>query len=182
MCRIFPFLIFSLLSLVACSNVPRMEKPGIVAYGFKNGEPLYDNISVDVEKSPGKVIPLFCVKLSSTAEPLRTDQLTESTVSEHLPEFQIPEYWPDLWKKKALENKDFEGNGFYILFKNGSLKSLGMGTRQSDPIEPITKPVSPARIGPADCRTLYTLPITREQFVEIFGEPNREYMVREVYY
>lgn len=168
--------------LAACSSVPRLEKEGIVAYGFQNGSPRYDNISIKIENTPGKIVPLFCVQLSPSADPLRSDQLTELTVSKYLQEFEIPKYWPQTWKLKALENQDFVGNGFYLSFKNGTLQFLGMGTRQQDPDEPITKPVSPAKVGPADCQSIFTLPITREQFVEIFGQPDREGFVNEVYY
>jgi len=143
---------------------------------------MYDRIFIKIEKVPGKVVPLFCVQLSPSVDPLRSDQLTELTVSKSLPEFEIPKYWPQTWKISALENQDFVGNGFYISFKNGSLQFMSMGTRQQDPDEPITKPVSPAKVGPADCLSIYTLPLTKEQFVEIFGQPDRDDKVSEVYY
>lgn len=182
MCRIYLLLITCFCFFAACSSIPRLEKEGIVAYGFQNGDPMYDMISIKIEKVPGKIVPPFCVQLSPSADLLRSDQLTELTVSKYLPEFEIPKYWPQTWKLKALENHDFVGNGFFISFKNGRLQFLGMGTRQQDPDEPITKPVSPAKVGPADCHSIFTLPLTREQFVEIFGEPDREGSVSEVYY
>ena len=182
MSRICLLLIPCLCSLAACNSIPRLEKEGIIAYGYQNGAPMYDSISIKIEKVPGKVVPLFCVQLSPSADPLRSDQLTELTVSKYLPEFEIPKYWPQTWKLKALENQDFAGNGFYISFNNGNIQFLGMGTREQDPDEPITKPVSPAKIGPADCLSIYTLPLTREQFVEIFGQPDRDDSVSEVYY
>ena len=174
--------IISFSLVLACSNIPRIEKKGIVAYGFKDHIAKYDSISINFEKIPNNLLPQFCLKLAPNKQPLRSDHLTEDSVSEYLPKFKIPTYWPDTWKKKANKINAFEGNGFYIAFENGNLKTIGMGNRQSNPDEPITNLVSPAVIGPNDCQTFYQLPITKNQFVEIFGEPEKEYMVREVYY
>lgn len=175
-------LIISVFILDACSTVPRIEKQGIIAYGFKDDMQKYDSISINLDKVPSRLVPQFCLVLGPNAKPLRSDRLTEDSVSEYLPKFKIPKYWPETWKKQASEINAFEGHGFYIAFENGILKTIGMGTRQSNPNEPITNPVSPAIIGPIDCQNFYQLPITRHQFVEIFGEPEKENMVREVYY
>ena len=153
--------IISVFLLEACTSVPRIEKQGIVAYGFQDDISLYDSISINLDKTPDKAVPEFCLVLGPMAPPLRSNQLTADSVSKYLPPFKIPSYWPDVWKKKASKLTAFEGNGFYIAFEKKVLKTIGMGTRQSNPNEPITNPVNPAVIGPIQCEYLYPLPLTR---------------------
>ena len=59
MCRICLLLITCLYSLTACSSIPRLGKEGIVAYGYQNGAPMYDSISIKIEEVPGKIVLFF---------------------------------------------------------------------------------------------------------------------------
>jgi len=169
--------------LSACAaNTARIEKGALVGYGTVADGPSFDSLGMDVERHGEKGIPVFCVQLSEDAGPSRSDALTREYVERYLPPFQWPRYWPDIWREKARAYEQFEGNGYFITFREGRLASIYLGVRESDPVNPVTRPTTPARVGPADCGHLYSLPITREQFVEIFGPPDRADTVNEVYY
>lgn len=180
--RQFLWWMLASMLLPGCGSVDRIEKGALVGYGSDQGQPGYDSLSIDFERRPGKPVPLFCVRLSPQAPPMRSDALTEAQVARYLPKFQIPGYWPETWKQRARQQQAYEGNGYYLAFQQGVLKRLSLGVRQSDPTQPVTRPVTPARIGPPSCEPLYALPITSAQFGEIFGEPDREQRVNEVYY
>ena len=168
--------------LVGCQSIPRIEKGPLIGHGEANGEPRYTSLSIDLERRPDQPLPLFCVGLSPSADPIASDRLTVEYVRRHLEPFPPPRYWPETWKKRAAEYESFQGSGYFISFRAGRLTSIGLGMREQDSVIPETRPTTPARVGPPDCSTLYSLPITRTQFVEIFGPPDREFSVSEIYY
>ena len=153
-----------------------------MGYGADGDAPTYSMLSLDIERHGKKALPVFCVQLSEAAEPVRSDRLTPEYVARYLPPFQWPSYWPEIWREKARAYEQFEGNGYFISFRSGRLALISLDVRETDPENPKPRPTTPARVGHADCGHLYSLPITREQFVEIFGPPDRADTVNEVYY
>jgi len=87
-----PWLWLMLASVVlsGCGSVARIEKGALVGYASTKGQPGYDSLNIDLERRSGKPVPLFCVRLSPQAPPMRSDGLTEAQVARYLPKFQIP--------------------------------------------------------------------------------------------
>ena len=41
------------------------------------------------------------------------------------------DYWPETWKQRARQEQAYEGNGYFLAFKQGTLLRLSLGVRQS---------------------------------------------------
>ncbi|MEW6125345.1 MAG: hypothetical protein AB1698_22280 [Pseudomonadota bacterium] len=170
------------LALAACAGVPRLDKGPVTAYGQGDEAPRYDSIGIDLRRAPEALPPDGCIQLAPTAAPIRIRELTPEYVRQFLPRFAFPRYWPETWRQKAALREEYQGNGYFVSFEQGRLVSLSLGMKEIDPLVPHPRPTLPALIGPADCSRLHTLPISQEQFIEIFGEPDRTWRTREVYY
>ena len=165
-------------TLSACANVSRFENDALVAYGEQlNGarETLYYSIFVDGGRVVDTHIMDVFLKLTPDASPLPLSELRPELVAKYLPPFIPPPQWPEHWKNKAKEEDAYSGGGFHIKFNNSRLLSLGIcshcfGGRE----HPI--------IGTPDGHTFYSLPLTEQQLIEVFGPPNRIYKVNEVRY
>lgn len=152
------------------------------AYATGEDPTRFESLSM-VLREPGQTAATVCVQLSPEAEPMRSDQLTPERVATQLPPFQIPRYWPETWKQRARQNPGYEGNGYFVGFCDGQLAELSLGLRETDPVNPVTRPVArPPRVGPAGCSPLYTLPLTREQLDDILGAGGEVNRHGEVYY
>ncbi len=117
----------------------------------------------------------FLVKLSPDNPPITLRELSPELVARYLPPFTPPSQWPDTWKQKAKEEDVYTGKGFNIRFKNGKLLSIGICShcdgRREYPI-----------VGTLDGQHFYTLPLTEQQVIEVFGPPDRIFKVNEVRY
>jgi hypothetical protein len=167
-----------MLLLPSCAGVSRLDKGPLVAYGEhleKSPEPLYYLIRINCEKQDLTPALRALVRLGPEAEPLAITDLTPEFVSRHLPRFEPPREWPDAWKEKARKEHAYAGGGFHIAYNDdGRLAFVGIcshcyPSRQS--------PV----VGTPNGRIFYTLPLTTEQFTEVFGPAERSRKQREVY-
>ena len=166
------------LFIAGCANTYRYEKKDLVAFGGiinGTGSPQYYLIRINVEDENNTPLPKFLVMLSSDAEPVLLSNLKPDYVSMHLPSFVPPKQWPKKLKDKALLYQSYEGNGFYISFREDRLSSFGAcsncGGMKHSPI-----------IGKADGSVFHKLPLTYDQVLDVFGDPDRLYKVREVTY
>jgi len=165
-------------TLSACANVSRFEKDALVAHGEElNGAngPLYYSIFVDGSRAVDARILNVYLKLRPDAAPLMLSEMRPDIVAKYLPMFIPPPNWPEQWKKKANEEDAYSGGGFHIKFKNGSLLSVGICSHCAGGRE---HPV----VGTPDGHSFYSLPLTEQQLIEVFGKPDRLYMVTEVKY
>jgi len=175
--RIF-MIIFLAGILTGCANVSRFEVGTLVAHGEQlNGshEPLYYSISIDVSGEVDHRIMGVLLKLTPDANPLKLSELSPELVANFLPKFIPPPQWPEQWKKKAKEEDAYSGGGFHIKFKKGRLKSVGICSHCSGGLE---HPI----IGTGDGKAFYSLPLTEQQLIDVFGQPSRVYKVNEVRY
>jgi hypothetical protein len=171
------------LLLVSCSSVGHYQFGSLRAYAGQAGDDRYNSLTLDLSESSARHVPVFCIQLDPDAEPVRSDRLTPVLTARHLPEFKVPRYWPETWKRKARQHQAYEGNGYYVVFDQERLVALTLSLRETDPINPATRPAARSpRIGPPDCGRLYDLPLDREQMLAIFGPGGRETRHREVYY
>lgn len=164
--------------LSACAGVSRLERSSLIAFGElldNNHEPLYYLVRITVEQSPDTRTISSLVKLSPDATPLPIAELRPESVAQYLSPYSPPSQWPDSLKRKEKEYEEYQGNGFYVAFKNDHLISIGIcshcaGARES--------PV----VGTPDGQQFYKLPLTKRQITEVFGKPDRINRVREVTY
>jgi len=181
--RLLPLLTMLALLLVSCSSVGHYQFGSLRAYAGQVNDDRYDSLTLDLSGPSAKHVPVFCIQLSPDADPIRSDRLTPELTARHLPEFTFPRYWPQTWKQKARQHQAYEGNGYYVVFDQGRLVTLTLSLRETDPVNPATRPAArPPRIGPPDCGRLYELPLARGQMLAIFGPGGRETRHREVYY
>ena len=164
--------------LPACANVSRFEVGTLVAHGEQlNGshEPLYYSIFVDGSRKADDRIMGVLLKLTPDANPLKLSELNPELVAKFLPKFVPPPQWPEHWKKKAKEEDAYSGGGFHIKFKNGRLNSVGICSHCAEGLE---HPI----VGTGDGKVFYSLPLTEQQLIDVFGQPGRVYKVNEVRY
>jgi hypothetical protein len=171
-------LLLTALFVAGCANTYRYEKKDLVAFGGimnESDSPRYYLIRINVEDEDNPTLPNFMVMLSPDAEPVLLKNLKPDYVSMHLPLFVPPKQWPKKLKDKALLYQSYEGNGFYISFREDRLTSFGAcsscGGMKHSPI-----------VGKADGSVFHKLPLTYDQLLEIFGDPDRLYKVGEVRY
>ena len=170
--------LFCTVMLSSCANVFRYERDALVAHGQRlNGSkvPLYYAISLDMTKSVDESAKNFLLKLTPDNPPISLKELNPELVARYLPPFTPPPQWPDKWKQKAKEEEIFAGGGFHIRFKNGQLLFVDICSHCANGRE---NPV----VGTPDGQHFYTLPLTEQQVVEVFGSPKRIYRVNEVRY
>lgn len=180
--RLAVLTIGAMLWLAACQTILRVEKGVVVGYGTRSPEASYFSIRIDLAADPGRAMPDFCVRLGDQAEPMRSNQLTEAIVSRNLSQFESPAYLPPSRRRQADDYTSYQGNGYFISFLAERPIFISLSTREQDRLLPETPATTPAVIGPPDCSALHPLPISRHLFIEIFGLPDREFTVREVYY
>lgn len=170
--------IFCSFLISSCANVLRFEKDNLVAFGEKfNGsqEPVYYLIRIDMTKTIENQLGSIFLKISPDRPPIVLTELSPELVAQYLHPFIPPPQWPDRWKLKAKEEEIFAGGGFYIKFKNGQLLFVDIcshcNNRRENPI-----------VATPDGHHFYTLPLTEQQIIEIFGFPKRIIKVNEVRY
>ena len=117
----------------------------------------------------------FYLKLSPECPPITLTELRPELVSQYLHSFIPPPQWPDRMKQKIKGQNIYSENGFHISFKNGKLLYMGICSHCADENE------SPV-VGTLDREHFYTLPLTDQQVIEVFGTPKRIYKVNEVRY
>jgi hypothetical protein len=172
------FFLTTLIILLGCASVSRYEKSNVVAFGEilnNTNEPQFYLLDINIENTDNSLLPEFLVLLSPEAKPILSTKLNPDYVSKYLPDFIPPPQWPQKWKDKAKLYNAYEGNGFYISFKNARLISFGAcsncGGAKYSPV-----------IGKSDGNVFYKLPLNLDQLVEIFGDPDKLYKVGEVRY
>lgn len=167
-----------MILLSACANVSRFEKDILVAHGepFDGAkEPIYYSIFIDGSHHAEKRILSALVKLSPNTPALPVSELKPDIVSKYLPKFIPPQNWPENLKNEASEYDAYSGGGFHINFKEGAFISLGICSHCSGNRE---HPI----VGTPDGKTFYTLPLTKQQLMAVFGKPDRVYKVSEIRY
>ena len=165
-------------TLSACANVSRFEKGALVAHGeHLDGSPeiLYYLISIKNGRIVDDPLNDIFLKLTPEAAPLRLLELRPESVARYLPRFTPPPQWPEHLKEKAMKSDAYSGSGFHITFDNGRLHSLGIC---SHCLEGREYPI----IGTPDGHRFYSLPLTEQQLIDVFGAPDRVYKVNEVRY
>lgn len=165
-------------TLSGCANVSRFEKDGLVAHGEPiNGasETLYYTIFIEIDKVVDDQIMQAFLKLTPEATPILLAELNPESAARYLPRFVPPPQWPEHWKKKAEEDEAYAGGGFHIVFRNGRFMSIGICSHCSEGRE------YPA-IGIPGGNAFYSLPLTKQQLIDVFGSPSRLYKVNEVRY
>jgi len=164
--------------LSACTNVSRFEKNSLVAHGELldgSNEYLYYSIWIDLEKTVDARTMSSLMKLSPDSPHIALNELRTEFVARYLSPFTPPPQWPETWKQKAKEDEVYAGGGFNIRFKEKQLLSVGICSHCAGGREyPI--------VGTPDGNNFYTLPLTKEQVIEVFGAPDRIYKVGEVRY
>jgi len=163
--------------LSACANVSRFEKNGLVAYGEQlNGasERLYYLILVEGNALDSDTMSVQ-IKLTPETSPVSVSELSPAFAGKYLQPFTPPSQWPEQWKKKAGQEDSYTGGGFNIRFKDNHLVSLGICSHCAGIRE---HPI----IGRPDGEVFYSLPLTEQQMIEVFGNPKRIYRVNEVGY
>lgn len=172
------WIIVAMLLVSGCANVSRYQSGSVVAYGERldgAAEPLYYAIRLDqdgvIDAHAGGVL----LKLAAEAEPVAISALTPELVAQFLPAFEPPPQWPRHLQEKARRDDAYAGGGFHIRFSAGRLQSVGICSHCEGRIE---APV----VGSRETGVLYRLPLTRQQLVDVFGEPERLDNVNEVRY
>lgn len=176
--RRFLILILLTVLLTACANVSRFEKTSLVAHGQLldgSNEPLYYTIWIDLNKSVDARTMSSLLKLSPDSPPVAIEALHPEFVASYLSPFIPPQQWPDSWKQKAKEDEVYAGSGFNISFKEDQLLSVGICSHCA---EGRAQPI----VGTPDGEHFYTLPLTEQQVIKVFGPPDRIYKVGEVRY
>lgn len=166
------------IMLPGCANVSRFEKNNLVAFGERlegSQEPLYYLVRIDVQKSDDARVMSSRLKLSPDSPPLTLEELRPAAVADFLSPFTPPPQWPDTWKQKANAEDVYAGNGFHIRFEGGQLLSVGICSHCAGGRE---QPM----VGTPDGQHFYTLPLTEQQVIEVFGAPDRIDKVGEVRY
>lgn len=177
MSRILILILFAIL-LSACANVSRFKKNSLVAHAeIIDGSrvPLYYKIWIDFKNPVDTQTRNFLLKLSLNSPPLALGELRPEIVAHYLPHFIPPPQWPDAWKQKTKDYDTYAGGGFHITFKDGNLLSVGICSHCSGGRK---NPI----IGTPNGQNFYTLPITEQQIIEIFGSPDSINKVNEVRY
>jgi hypothetical protein len=171
-------LITTLFLISGCANVSRYQKNDIVAFGEKinqSKQPLYYLIRLNSKKENETNSPDFLIKFSNDAPPVHFKNLTPELVYKYLSPFVPPSQWPQHIREKALRDQGFQGNGFYIAFRQNRFLAFSAcslcGGKQHSPV-----------VGKSDGSAFYSLPLTFEQLTDIFGKPDRLYKVGEVRY
>lgn len=169
-------LLLSIGAMSGCANVSRFEKGALVAHGEQlDGatEMLYYTISINTDRGVDAQIMNVSLKLTPDSTPIPLSELNPETVSRYLPRFIPPQQWPELWKKKEAEYETYAGSGFHIKFDHGRLIYIGICSHCFGGREyPI--------VGVPDGHAFYSLPLTVQQLIEVFGVPSRVYKVNEV--
>lgn len=164
--------------LAGCANVSRFEKDALVAHGeHLNGSPetLYYTLFIESDRVADANIMKVFLKLTPDAAPILLSEMKPESVAKYLPRFIPPPQWPEHWKKKATEYEAYVGGGFHITFDHGRFISIGICSHCSGGREyPI--------IGAPNGHEFYTLPLTEQQLIDVFGSPSRVYKVNEVRY
>lgn len=173
-------LILLLLAIIlpACANVSRFEKNSLIAFGELlegSKEPLYYLIRIDLKRPADSRIMSSQLKLSPDCPPVALKEIRPEFVASYLSPFTPPPQWPQAWKLKAKKEQIYDGSGFNIAFKEGRFLSINICShcagRREYPI-----------VGTPDGQHFYTLPLTEQQIVEVFGPPDRLHKVVEVGY
>ncbi|WP_339800438.1 hypothetical protein [uncultured Marinobacter sp.] len=164
--------------LAGCANVSRFEKDALVAHGehLNNApETLYYTLFIEIGRVTDANIMKVLVKLTPDAPPILLSEVKPESVARYLPRFVPPPQWPEHLKKKATEYQAYVGGGFHITFDDGRFISIGICSHCSGGRE---YPV----IGTPNGNDFYTLPLTEQQLIDVFGSPGRVYKVNEVRY
>jgi len=178
-------LLAAILILVfsACSNAFKFTKDPLFAWGqkFNNDEYVsYYSISIDFDKSGFEELPSLIVKLPGDTRIKKLDELTPEYVDQYLQAYKPPEEWPEYVKLETLERLSgyevYKSDGVYLSFKDNNISFVGLCTHCEGKIS------SSAMIGNASTGTLYQLPLTEQQMIEIFGDPESVKKYNEVYY
>lgn len=167
-----------LIVLSGCAGVSRFEKGPLVAFGEPmegNPAPNYYLIRINLEKQSDTRVQQALLRLNPEAPPSPINGLRPELVARYLKPFSPPPQWPQAWREQSRADETFAGGGFNIAFKQGRLVYVGIcsncaGTRQS--------PV----VGTPDGLHFYSLPLRRDQLIDVFGLPARIYRVNEVRY
>ncbi|MDG6774002.1 hypothetical protein QCB45_06635 [Thiomicrorhabdus sp. ZW0627] len=171
-------LITTLFLMSGCANVSRYQKSDIVAFGEnlnQSKQPLYYLIRLNAKDGSEIHSPDFLIKFTDEAPPVPFKNLTPELVAKYLPPFVPPPQWPQYIREKALRDQGFQGNGFYVAFRQNQFLAFSAcslcGGKDYSPV-----------VGKSDGSAFYPLPLTLEQLTDVFGKPDRLYKVGEVRY
>lgn len=137
-------------------------------------EPLFYSILVKGEAIDERAKDVR-VKLAPEATSVSVAELTPAFTARYLEPFVPPRQWPEQWKAKAMEEESYSGGGFHVRFRDNRLISIGMCSHCEGVREHPT-------LGVPNGDAFYSLPLTRQQMLEVFGAPERLYKVGEVRY
>jgi len=167
-------LLVMLAALGGCADVSRFEKGAAVAFGERlEGEETYQYYLLRLDLEDDVPPPAnFHIRLGDRA--LALDELTPAVVAPRLPAFAPPPQWPERLNRQALMANAYAGGGYFLAFGNGRLTRLSLCSHCGGRSFPV--------IGSADGQRFYTLPLTREQLIDVLGPPDRVYRVNEVRY
>jgi hypothetical protein len=172
----------ALLALSACATTTVFGAGAVEASGPTARRQLFTVVGFDEERwrAPRLVAPVFCVRLAAGEPAVRTDVLTLAQVERALPRWTPPpgvgeEFVRSFPAHDVRTHDVFMGRGYWVSFREGRLVALSVSDAESAAAaQPVPATPEAGSVGPKSCDRLYPLPIDREQFVEIFGAPDRE--------
>lgn len=164
-----------------CTSTSIVLGAGAVeASGPKARRQSFAVVGFDLERSPERALPVFCVRLAAGEPALRVDELTlahaERALARWAPPPHIgPAFYRAFPAHDVRSHDVFVGHGYWVSFREGRLVALSVGDAESAAAAlPGGAPPVAGLVGPRSCERLDPLPIERARFVEIFGEPDRE--------
>lgn len=175
----------SVFFLSSCAETPYIRKGSLEGYGSSTGPAetvQYDFFRLWPGACPDTPMPAFCLRLHPGGPTIRSDEMTEKLVSKYLPASDPASCLPKSIRHKAKNDVRYSGDGFSATYRSGKLNFIYLGDKKFDMASCKEISTPPAVIGPDSCERFYSLPLTRAQFVDVFGSPDKEIKVTEIYY
>jgi len=170
MTRLLNPLTCAFVLLAGCaSNIAVFDKGPVRAFGTgQKPQLVFDQIWVFPNDGRQGELPKLFIKLDADSQPVPIDQLTWKFASTHLPPFVPPtSSWPPRFQPSHSPESQiapamvdqYSGNGYHMRFKEGHLACLVM--------------TLPAVIASDEHGPFYEMPLSMDQMIEVFGEPDQ---------